>query len=153
MSGLTVLVVGSGGREHALVRSLAKSDSIEHVHASPGNAGTAILGTNHNIPANDVNGIVLLAKNLNIDLVVVGPEAPLVNGLSDRLNEVGIACFGPNSIGAKLEGSKLYAKEIMKSLKIPTAGLIVIENIERIDEALDSFSPPWVVKRDVLAGG
>ena len=87
MSGLTVLVVGSGGREHALVRSLAKSDSIEHVHASPGNAGTAILGTNHNIPANDVNGIVLLAKNLNIDLVVVGPEAPLVNGLSDRLNE------------------------------------------------------------------
>ena len=153
MSGLTVLVVGSGGREHALVRSLAKSDSIEHVHASPGNAGTAILGTNHNIPANDVNGIVLLAKNLNIDLVVVGPEAPLVNGLSDRLNEVGIACFGPNSIGAKLEGSKLYAKEIMKALKIPTAGLIVIENIERIDEALDSFSPPWVVKRDVLAGG
>ena len=153
MSGLAVLVVGSGGREHALVRSLAKSVSVDSVHASPGNAGTAILGTNHNVSVNDINGIVLLAKNLDIDLVVVGPEGPLVNGLSDRLNDQGIACFGPNSIGAKLEGSKLYAKEIMKSLKIPTAGLIVIENIERKEEALDTFSPPWVVKRDVLAGG
>ena len=153
MSGLAVLVVGSGGREHALVRSLAKSVSVDSVHASPGNAGTAILGTNHKVSVNDINGIVLLAKNLDIDLVVVGPEDPLVNGLSDRLSDEGIACFGPNSIGAKLEGSKLYAKEIMKSLKIPTAGLIVIENTERIDEALDSFSPPWVVKRDVLAGG
>ena len=153
MGGLSVLVVGSGGREHALVRSLAKSVSVESVHASPGNAGTAILGTNHAVLSSDIEGIVLLAKNLYVDLVVVGPEGPLVNGLSNRLNDEGIACFGPDSIGAQLEGSKLYAKEIMNSLKIPTAGLIVVENIERIDEALDSFSPPWVVKRDVLAAG
>ncbi len=153
MKGLDVLVVGGGGREHALVMSLAKSSSVSNVHASPGNAGTAILGTNHEILASDIEGLILLAKDLNVDLVVVGPEGPLVSGLSDRLNEEGIACFGPNSIGAKLEGSKLYAKELMQSLNIPTAGLIIVENKERINEALDTFSPPWVVKRDVLAGG
>ena len=153
MVGMDVLVVGSGGREHALVRSLSESDSVNLVHASPGNAGTAIYGTNHPVPVSDIEGTILLAKELDVNLVVVGPEGPLVSGLSDRLEEEGIACFGPNSIGAKLEGSKLYAKEIMKSLNIPTAGLIVVESIERIDEALDTFSPPWVVKRDVLAGG
>ena len=153
MVGMDVLVVGSGGREHALVESLSESNSVNLVHASPGNAGTAISGTNHPVPVSDIEGIISLAKDLGVDLVVVGPEGPLVAGLSDRLEEEDIACFGPNSIGAKLEGSKLYAKEIMKSLNIPTAGLIVVENIERIDEALDTFSPPWVVKRDVLAGG
>ncbi|MDE0953884.1 MAG: phosphoribosylamine--glycine ligase [Candidatus Poseidoniales archaeon] len=153
MEGSDVLVVGSGGREHALVMSLAKSSSVKDIHTSPGNAGTAMLSTNHEILVDDIDGIIMLAKELKIDLVVVGPEGPLVAGLSDRLNEEGIACFGPNSIGAKLEGSKLYAKELMQSLNIPTAGLIIVENAERINEALDTFSPPWVVKRDVLAGG
>tara|TARA_B110000196_G_C21117230_1_gene651209 strand:- start:134 stop:1402 length:1269 start_codon:yes stop_codon:yes gene_type:complete len=153
MVGINVLIVGGGGREHALTLSLAKSNSINQIHISPGNAGTAILGTNHNVSINDIDGIICLAKELDIGLVVVGPEGPLVSGLSDKLNQQGIACFGPNSIGAKLEGSKIYAKEIMNSLEIPTAGLIIIENIERINEALDTFSPPWVVKRDVLAGG
>ena len=90
---------------------------------------------------------------MNIDLVVVGPEAPLVAGLSDRLSEEEIPCFGPNSIGAKLEGSKLHAKEVMQSMKVPTAGLILIERIDQINDSLDIYSPPWVVKRDVLAGG
>ena len=150
---MEVLIVGSGGREHALALSLSESGSVNHVHSCPGNAGTAISGTNHNVDSMDIEGIINLAKRLDIDLVVVGPEAPLVAGLSDRLLEEEIPCFGPNSIGAKLEGSKLYAKKIMQSVKVPTAGLILIENIDRINESLDNYSPPWVVKRDVLAGG
>ena len=150
---MEVLIVGSGGREHALALSLSESGSVNHVHSCPGNAGTAISGTNHNVDSMDIEGIINLAKKLDIDLVVVGPEAPLVAGLSDRLLEEEIPCFGPNSIGAKLEGSKLYAKKIMQSAKVPTAGLILIENIDRINESLDNYSPPWVVKRDVLAGG
>ena len=150
---MEVLIVGSGGREHALALSLSESDSVDHVHSCPGNAGTAMSGTNHNVDSMDIEGIINLAKRLDIDLVVVGPEAPLVAGLSDRLLEEEIPCFGPNSIGAKLEGSKLYAKKIMQSAKVPTAGLILIENIDRINESLDNYSPPWVVKRDVLAGG
>jgi len=153
MVGINVLVVGGGGREHALTLSLAKCNSVNQIHTSPGNAGTAMLGTNHEVPISDINGMINLAKKLDIDLVVVGPEGPLVAGISDKLNQQGIACFGPDSIGAKLEGSKLYAKELMKSLNIPTAGLIIIENIDRINDALDTFPPPWVVKRDVLAGG
>ena len=150
---MEVLVVGSGGREHALALSLSECESVSHVHTCPGNAGTAISGTNHKVESMDIEGIIDLAKILQIDLVVVGPEAPLVAGLSDRLSEEGIPCFGPNSKGARLEGSKLYAKEIMQSMKVPTAGLILIENIDRINESLDTYSPPWVVKRDVLAGG
>ena len=153
MQGIEVLVVGSGGREHALSLSLSECESVNHVHTCPGNAGTAISGTNHKVDSMDIEGIINLAKVLKIDLVVVGPEAPLVAGLSDRLSEEGIPCFGPNSKGARLEGSKLYAKEIMQSMKVPTAGLILIENIDRINESLDTFPPPWVVKRDVLAGG
>ena len=150
---MEVLIVGSGGREHALALSLSESISVNHVHSCPGNAGTAISGTNHNVDSMDIEGIINLAKILDIDLVVVGPEAPLVAGLSNRLLEEEIPCFGPNSLGAKLEGSKLYAKEIMQSMKVPTAGLILIENIDRINESLDTYSAPWVVKRDVLAGG
>ena len=153
MVGIDVLVVGGGGREHALALGLSKSNSVNQIHISPGNAGTAFLGTNHNVSSSDINGTINLAKKLDVDLVVVGPEAPLVAGLSDKLNQQGIACFGPDSIGAKLEGSKIYAKELMQSLNIPTAGLVIVENIDRINEALDTFSPPWVVKRDVLAGG
>ena len=153
MSGMEILIVGSGGREHALALSLSESDSVEYVHSCPGNAGTAISGTNYNVDSMDVEGIIDLAKKLNVDLVVVGPEAPLVAGLSDRLSEEGIPCFGPNSIGAKLEGSKLYAKEIMQSMKVPTAGLKLVEEIDQINDSLDTYPPPWVVKRDVLAGG
>ena len=150
---MEILVVGSGGREHALSLSLSACESVNHVHSCPGNAGTAISGTNHKVDSMDIEGIINLAKLLKIDLVVVGPEAPLVAGLSDRLSEEGIPCFGPNSKGANLEGSKLYAKEIMQSMKVPTAGLILIENLNRINESLDTYPPPWVVKRDVLAGG
>ena len=153
MSGMNVLVVGGGGREHALVIGLNESPSVNAIHIAPGNAGTALLGLNHQVEVGDVDGLVSLSQYLEVDLVIVGPEGPLVAGLADRLREVGISCFGPHSAGAELEGSKLHAKKIMQELKIPTAGLILIENSERIEEALNTFSPPWVVKRDVLAGG
>ena len=150
---MNVLVVGGGGREHALVIGLNESPSVNVIHIAPGNAGTALLGFNHQVEAGDVDGLVSLSQHLEVDLVIVGPEGPLVAGLADRLREVGISCFGPHSAGAELEGSKLHAKKIMQELKIPTAGLILIENSERIEEALNTFSSPWVVKRDVLAGG
>jgi phosphoribosylamine--glycine ligase len=153
MTGMTVLVVGGGGREHALGIGLAASDSVASVHTAPGNAGTAMIGTNHAISASDIEGLISLAEELDAGLVVVGPEAPLVDGLADSLRAKGIPCFGPHSEGARLEGSKLHAKRLMQSLGVPTGGCIVVESADEIDTALDSFEPPWVVKRDVLAAG
>ena len=104
MTAMSVLIIGSGGREHALAIGLSQSPSVESIHTAPGNAGTAILGTNHQIDAMDIEGLVSLAQDLSADLVVVGPEGPLVAGISDRLREIGIL---PNRRkGAMLEGSK-----------------------------------------------
>ena len=153
MGPTTVLVVGDGGREHALCIGLANSSSVREIHCSPGNAGTSMVATNHNISTSDIEGLVSLALDLKADLVVAGPEAPLVDGLADSLREAGVACFGPHSEGARLEASKLHAKEIMKSLGVPTGGHIVVETESAISGALDKFEPPWVIKRDVLAAG
>ena len=153
MPGLTVLVIGGGGREHAICIGLDDSASVDSIHAAPGNAGTSLVGTNHPVPASDVEGLITLAEELGADLVVVGPEAPLVDGLADSLRAAGVACFGPHSDGARLEGSKLYAKRVMQSLGVPTGGCVVVEDASAIEAALDSFEPPWVVKRDVLAAG
>ncbi|MBR85136.1 MAG: phosphoribosylamine--glycine ligase [Euryarchaeota archaeon] len=150
---MTVLVVGSGGREHALCIGLANSPSVEAVHCSPGNAGTSMVATNHEVSTSDIEGMVALALEVAADLVVVGPEAPLVNGLADSLREADVACFGPHSSGARLEASKLHAKEIMRSLGVPTGSHLVVDDISSISSALDSFEAPWVVKRDVLAAG
>jgi len=153
MSGIRVLIVGSGGREHALAIGLANSPSVDQIHTCPGNAGTSEIGTNHDVSSNDIEAILKLAKELAIGLVVVGPEAPLVSGLSDLLRENGIPSFGPHSTGAELEGSKLHAKRIMEELGIPTGGVQVLTDESDIDSALASFPPPWVIKRDVLAAG
>ncbi len=153
MAGIEVLVVGSGGREHALALGLSKSDSVSKVHCTPGNAGTSMVAINHDVLASDIEGVVNLSKELNISLVVVGPEGPLVAGLSDRLREESIPTFGPHSGGALLEGSKIHAKLLMESLGVPTGSFQKIEEIDSIDSCLDSFEPPWVIKRDVLAGG
>jgi len=153
MEEATVLVVGGGGREHALTMGLIASPSVGDVHVAPGNAGTAHVATNHPFSASDVDALVGLAQSLECDLVVVGPEGPLVDGLADSLREAGIPCFGPHSEGAKLEGSKLYAKQTMQNLGIPTGGVHNISSESEINAALDDFNPPWVVKRDVLAGG
>ncbi len=153
MAGMTVLVVGGGGREHALGIGLAESESVAAVHTCPGNAGTAAIGTNHPISASDVEAVLDLAIELRADLVVVGPEAPLVAGIAERLRAVDIPCFGPHSEGAALEGSKLHAKQIMERLDIPTGGIQILRSGADIEAALDRYSEPWVVKRDVLAGG
>ena len=153
MSGAIVLVVGGGGREHALAIGLAASPSVAEVHVVPGNAGTASMATNHSLPDSDVKGLVELAEQLDCDLVVVGPEGPLVAGLADMLRTKGIPCFGPHSAGAELEGSKLHAKQVMQQNGVPTGGVQIIDDATQIEAALDRFQPPWVVKRDVLAGG
>ena len=153
MAGIEVLVVGSGGREHALALGLSKSDSISKVHCAPGNAGTSMVAVNHQVPSTDIEGIVELAVELSVSLVVIGPEAPLVNGLSDRLRENSIPSFGPHSEGALLEGSKLHSKMVMQSLDVPTGSFLKVGNLDSIEDSLETFEPPWVIKRDVLAGG
>ena len=154
MGGMTVLVIGGGGREHALCLGLARSASVGALHCSPGNAGTAEIASNHSVVTSDINGIVALAKELLADFVVTGPEAPLCNGLANRLFEEDIPCFGPVAALAALEGSKLHAKQVMAANNVPTAAFHVLNSDSDINAALDDFAGnPWVVKRDVLAGG
>jgi phosphoribosylamine---glycine ligase len=136
-----VLVVGSGGREHALVWSLSRSESLGELHAAPGNPGIAKLAHCHPVRADDHAALVSLARELRIDLVVVGPEAPLVAGLADELRHRGIAVFGPSAAAARIEGSKSFAKEVLEAAGVPTA------------KALPVAQPPCVVKIDGLAAG
>ena len=152
MAGMSVLVVGGGGREHALCLGLARSESIGQIHCAPGNAGTAEIATNHAFT--DVSDLTNLAFQLDVDYVVAGPEAPLCEGLADKLAKMDVPCFGPVAALARLEGSKLHAKQVMQSNGVPTASFHVLDKDSDIDAALDDFSGnPWVVKRDVLAGG
>ena len=150
----TVLVVGGGGREHALCLALSSSASVEQIHTTPGNAGTQLYGLNHDVSVSDIDGLVNLSKKLDVDFVVVGPEAPLCDGLADQLLEVGIPCFGPQQVHAELEGSKLFAKKAMDAAGVPTAEYDVLDASSDTDSFLDARSQePWVIKRDVLAGG
>tara|TARA_B100001115_G_scaffold182507_1_gene178892 strand:+ start:2249 stop:3502 length:1254 start_codon:yes stop_codon:yes gene_type:complete len=151
--GKNILVIGGGGREHSISLGLKKSAKVNEIHIAPGNAGTLNVGKNHEIDILDNEQVINLVNEFSIDLVIIGPEAPLVNGLSDRLSLEKVLCFGPFSSGAKLEGSKQYAKEIMKKLNIPTANSTVITNSSDIEKILDEYGPNWVIKRDVLAGG
>ena len=152
MAGMSVLVVGGGGREHALCLGLARSESIDEIHCAPGNAGTAEIATNHSFT--EVSDLTNLAFQLDVDFVVVGPEVPLCEGLADKLAKMGVPCFGPVAALARLEGSKLHAKQVMESNGVPTASFHVLNQNSNIDSALDDFSGnPWVIKRDVLAGG
>ena len=153
MAVMQVLIIGSGGREHALAIALSQSPSVGSIHAAPGNAGTAMLGTNHQVDVSDIDGLVSLAQNIHAELVIVGPEGPLVAGISDRLREIGIPSFGPGSKGAMLEGSKTHAKDLMKKLDIPTGDATKLDKYFDIGLFLNSNPPPWVIKRDVLAAG
>ena len=149
MSARRVLVVGSGGREHALVRTLLRGGSAPEVLATPGNAGIARDGVEC-LPAGDVVGA---AREREIDLVVVGPEAPLVAGLVDDLNAAGIAAFGPTRAAARIEGSKAYAKELMRDCGVPTASHVMFRSREEAIDHLACASYPAVLKADVLAAG
>lgn len=151
---MKVLVVGSGGREHALVWKLAQSDQLEKLHAAPGSAAIEELAQCHpETTAGDLDSVLALARRENIDLVVVGPEDPLAAGLADRLREIGIATFGPSAAAAQLEGSKAFAKDFMARHEIPTARFAVFEEISTAHEYIDALGSPCVVKADGLAAG
>lgn len=153
VSSMTVLVLGSGGREHALALACHRDPMVDAVHVAPGNPGTASFATNHPVDPCDCAQVVDLARSVGADLVVVGPEAPLVAGVADALEEAGIDCFGPSAEAARLEGSKAFAKEVMAVAGVPTAGSVVCEDVAAVEAALDHFGAPHVIKDDGLAGG
>ena len=138
---MRVLVVGSGGREHALAWRLSSSPGLTELHAAPGNPGIAALATCHPVAADDAEGLLGLARFLGVELVVVGPEAPLVGGIADVLRHAGLTVFGPSAAAARIEGSKSFAKDVMAAAGVPTAAL------------LDAPRAPCVLKADGLAGG
>ena len=151
---MKVLVIGSGGREHALVWKLAQSERLERLHVAPGSAAMEALAVCHpGVKANDLAAIVALARAEAIDLVVVGPEDPLTAGLADRLREAGIATFGPSAAAAQLEGSKAFAKAFMARHAIPTAGHAAFDDPAAAHAHVDALARPCVVKADGLAAG
>lgn len=150
---MKTLVIGTGGREHALTLALAHDRHVAEVHVAPGNPGMAAIATQHDVDALDGDAVVELARSLGIDLVVIGPEAPLVAGVADAVREAGISCFGPSQEAARLEGSKAFAKEIMAAAGVPTAQARVCTTAQEAAAALDEFGAPYVVKDDGLAAG
>ena len=148
---MRILVIGSGGREHAIVRAL--SAETGSLHAAPGNPGIAALAETHHGTAAVPEQIVALARKLSPDLVVIGPEAPLVAGAADALRENGVACFGPDAAAARIEGSKSFAKQVMAEAGIATGASITCTTAAEADQALAAFGPPYVVKDDALAAG
>jgi phosphoribosylamine--glycine ligase len=148
-----ILVIGSGAREHALLRALRRDPGVGELHIAPGNAGTAALAITHQVDAADPTSIADLAESIGPDLVVIGPEVPLVNGAVDALQARGIAAFGPTSAAASIEGSKAFAKDVMAAAGVPTAAAVSVTTAAGIDEALDRCGSPYVVKDDGLAAG
>ncbi|MEV7981201.1 phosphoribosylamine--glycine ligase [Streptomyces sp. NPDC086519] len=150
---MKVLVIGSGAREHALCRSLSLDSDVTALHCAPGNAGIAEVAELHQVDALDGAAVTELAREIGADLVVVGPEAPLVAGVADAVREAGIPVFGPSGAAAQIEGSKAFAKDVMAGAGVPTARSYVCTNAEEAAEALDAFGAPYVVKDDGLAAG
>jgi phosphoribosylamine--glycine ligase len=148
-----VLLLGSGGREHALARALTADSDVTSLHAAPGNPGIAALGTVHPLDLADIGAVTGLALSLGAGLVIVGPEAPLVAGLADALRGAGISCFGPSRRAAMIEGSKSFAKQVMNDAHIPTADARTCTTAGEVEAALAEFGPPYVVKADGLAAG
>ena len=150
---MDVLVIGTGGREHALVLALARDPGVTEVHAAPGNPGMAEASTLHDVDPMDGPAVAGLARDLGVGLVVIGPEAPLVAGVADAVREAGIPCFGPTAEAARLEGSKAFAKEVMTAAGVPTAAARVCTTPDEVAAALDELGAPYVVKNDGLAAG
>jgi phosphoribosylamine--glycine ligase len=148
-----VLVLGSGGREHALARALASDRDVTAVHAAPGNPGIGQIAETHDVRPADPGSVVALAAKTGADLVVIGPEAPLVAGVADAVRAAGFSCFGPGQGAAMIEGSKSFAKEIMIAAGIPTAAARTCASAAEVTGALEAFGPPYVVKADGLAAG
>jgi len=150
---MRVLVLGKGGREHALVAALAADPMVSAVVAAPGNPGMEPVATLRDVALLDPAAVAALAVAEAVDLVVVGPEAPLVAGVADAVRAAGIACFGPSAAAARLEGSKAFAKEVMAAAGVPTAAAMVATSEAEAEAALKTFGPPYVVKDDGLAAG
>jgi phosphoribosylamine--glycine ligase len=150
---MKILLVGSGGREHALALGLKADKKCSELHVAPGNPGIAEIATTHSLTITDNQAILSLAQSLGVDLVVIGPEVPLVNGAADVLRAAGIATFGPSKAAAALEGSKDFAKGVMRDAGVPTARSFTCTTEDEINSALDAFGAPYVVKDDGLAGG
>jgi phosphoribosylamine---glycine ligase len=148
-----VLVIGGGAREHALCRALAADDEVTALACAPGNAGTAAVAESPTVAPTDPDAVASLAAGWRADLVVVGPEAPLVAGVADAVRARGIDCFGPSAEAARLEGSKAFAKDVMAAANVPTAMAHVADTAAEVAAALDAFGPPYVVKDDGLAAG
>lgn len=152
---MRILIVGSGGREHALAWKLARSPRCSELYVAPGNPGTAAVGTNVDVAASDVDGLVAFAREHEVDLTVVGPEQPLVAGLVDALDEVGLRAVGPTALAAQLEGSKAFAKQFMADHDIPTAAFRTFtrDQYEEARSYVEAHELPVVVKASGLAGG
>jgi len=148
-----VLLIGSGGREHALAVGLAADPAVESLIAAPGNPGIAQVAELREVNATDPAAVAALAVEVAADLVVVGPEAPLVAGVADAVRAKGIACFGPSAAAAQLEGSKAFAKDVMAAAGVPTSLSYACTTEAEVQRALDDFGPPYVVKNDGLAAG
>jgi phosphoribosylamine---glycine ligase len=153
-----VLVIGSGAREHALLLALGKDPQVTGLAVAPGNAGTASLAEQHDVDITSGDDVVALARQVRADLVVIGPEVPLVLGVADAVRDAGIACFGPSKAAAQIEGSKAFAKDVMAAVGVRTASSEIVDSPARLDAALDRFGPAagdpaWVVKDDRLAAG
>ena len=150
---MKILLVGSGGREHALALGLKADPSCTELHCAPGNPGIAAVARIHRLDISDNSAIVALALTLDVELVVIGPEVPLVNGVVDLLRAAGIATFGPSKAAAQLEGSKDFAKGVMRDAGVPTGHSFTCTTQVEIENALDIFGAPYVVKDDGLAAG
>jgi phosphoribosylamine---glycine ligase len=153
-----VLVIGSGAREHALLLALRRDPQVTGLAIAPGNAGTARLAEQHDVDITSGEDVVALARAVRADMVVIGPELPLVLGVADAVRAAGIVCFGPSKDAARIEGSKAFAKEVMAAAGVRTASSEIVDSPAHLDAALDRFGPPagdqaWVVKDDRLAAG
>ncbi|HEY6648432.1 MAG TPA: phosphoribosylamine--glycine ligase [Mycobacterium sp.] len=155
---MRVLVIGSGAREHALLLALRQDPEVEELAVAPGNAGTAIIADQYDVDVTSGEAVAQLARRIRADLVVIGPEVPLVLGVADAVRAGGIACFGPSKDAARIEGSKSFAKDVMTAAGVRTATSEIVDNPAHLDAALDRVGPPvgdqaWVVKDDGLAAG
>ena len=150
---MKTLVIGTGGREHALALALSRDPSVSEVHAAPGNPGIAQVATLHDVDAMSPASVADLADSLGVDLVIIGPEAPLVAGVADAVRERGIAVFGPSQAAARLEGSKAFSKDVMAAAGVPTARARTCDSVAEVESALDELGAPYVVKDDALAAG
>lgn len=150
---MKVLVLGQGGREHAIVHRLAHSPSVTEVHVAPGNAGMKRYALCHDFSWKDQESLIQFCLRTEIEVVIIGPEDPLVAGVADALRERGLLVVGPSADGARLEGSKIYAKEFMRDARIPTAAFEIVDSVQGTMTAAAQFTPPYVLKADGLAAG